>query len=142
MTQLILDTTGYNIVLPESIKDGYYADKQPLSVDVEMVTGRLVRELRGNVWVVRYQYGYFDDTTKNNLIAACEKGRKQAITCSFLPPTSAEALTTANFLVTSFSYPKFMWSRKVIQAGETTTNVPVPVWGDFSLELREVKPSD
>ena len=83
MTQLILDTAGYNIVLPESLKNGYRVNLQPLSVDVEMVTGRMVRELRGNVWVISYQYGYFDDTTKNNLIAACKKGRMQPVTCGF-----------------------------------------------------------
>lgn len=135
MTQLILDTSGYNISLPESIRDGYHAEKQPLFVDVEMVTGRIVRELRGNVWVVRYQYGYFDDNSKNKLIAACEKGRGQAITCSFLPPTSSGSLITSNFLVTSFPYPKFMWSRN-------GTSGPIPMWGDFSVELREVKPGD
>ena len=86
MTQLILDTEGYDIALPESRKGGYHAEKQPLSVDVEMVSGRIVRELRGNVWYITYQYGYFDDAMKNNVIAACEKGRRQAIICGFLPP--------------------------------------------------------
>ena len=48
MTQLILDTTGYNMILPESIKGGYVVEEQALSVDVEMITGRIVRQLRGN----------------------------------------------------------------------------------------------
>lgn len=134
MTQLILDTEGYNIQLPESRNDGYHAERYPLYVDVEMVTGRLVREMRGNVWIVRYQYGYFSDTEKNNLIAAVEKGKRQAITCGFLPPESTGALTYSQFLVTDFQYPKFMWST----AGQS----PRPLWGDFSIELREVTPSD
>lgn len=139
MTQLILDTTGYNIVLPESLKNGYRVNLQPLSVDVEMVTGRMVRELRGNVWVISYQYGYFDDTTKNNLIAACKKGRMQPVTCGFLPPDSSGALKYSSFLVTEFSYPKFMWSRIITDNGNP---LAVPMWGDFSLKLREVRPSD
>lgn len=134
MTQLILDTGGYNITLPESRKGGYTCEKQPLSVDVEMITGRIVRELRGNVWHITYQYGYFSDAEKNRLIAVCEKGRGQAITCGFLPPNSTGALTYSQFLVMEFKYPTFMWSR----VGET----PIPMWGDFSVELREVKPSD
>lgn len=134
MTQLILDTSGNNITLPESRKGGYTCDKRPLSVDVEMVTGRIVRELRGNVWYITYQYGYFNDEEKNRLIAACEKGRGQAVTCGFLPPDSSGALTYSQFFVMEFTYPKFMWSR----IGET----PVPMWGDFSVNLREVKPSD
>ena len=134
MTQLILDTDGYNISLPESRKDGYHAERSPLSQDVEMVTGRIVRELRGNVWIIRYQYGYFSDTEKNKLIAVAEKGKSQAITCGFLPPESSGELTYSEFLVTNFQYPKFMWS--------TTGTSPKPIWGDFSVELREVNPSD
>ena len=127
MTQLILD----GITMPESIKGGYAVDRQPLSVDVEMVTGRIVRELRGSVWVITYQYGYFDDAMKNAVLSAVEKGRRQPIRCGFLPPDSAGALTYSDFLVTEFSYPTFMWSA----SGK-------PFWADFSVELREVKPSD
>lgn len=148
MTQLILDTTGYNIQLPESQNGGYVVDYQPLSVDVEMITGRVVRELRGSVWVVSYQYGYFDDATKNSVIAAVEKGRRQAIKCGFLPPDSTGAFKYSDFIVTSFTYPKFMWSRKVMgkviddEGQEIDGYVPTPMWGDFSVTLREVKPSD
>lgn len=139
MTQLILDTEGYNISLPESRKGRYTAELRPLSVDVEMVTGRMVRELRGNVWYITYQYGFFTDNEKNNLISACRKGQRQSIRCGFLPPDSSGALTYSNFLVTSFTYPKFMWSRMVDNTG---TIVQVPMWGDFSMEIREVSPSD
>ena len=135
MTQLIID----GVELPESKKGGYNAWKEPLSVDVQMVTGRIVRELRGNVWEISYQYGYFSDEMKNKVIAVCEKGKKQAITCGFLPPNSSGALTYSQFLVINSPQPKFMWSR-LIEEDEGT--VPVPIWGDFSLELREVKPSD
>nr|DAP52189.1 MAG TPA: hypothetical protein [Caudoviricetes sp.] len=146
MTQLILDTTGTPVTMPESQKDGYRAELQPLSVDVEMVSGRIVRELRGNVWVISYQYGYFSDEMKQSVLSVCEKGRGQAITCVFLPPHS-EQMITSDFLVTKLTYPKFMWSRQIMgevagDKGETIeTLVPVPVWGDFGVELREVKPS-
>lgn len=139
MTQLILDTDGYNIVLPESRNGGYTAEKQPLSVDVEMVTGRMVKELRGNVWYITYQYGYLTDTEKNNFISACQKGQRQTINCGFLPPNSSGTLSYSGFLVVSFTYPKFMWSRMV---GTDGNSAPVPMWGDFALELREVRPSD
>lgn len=140
MVQLILDTDGYNITLPESKKGGYTAVRVPLSVDVEMISGRLVRELRGEAWEVSYQYGFFTDAEKNALIAACEKGRRQAITCGFLPPESSEALTYSAFFITDFTYPKFMWSS--VRTSENGENVSVPLWADFSLTLREVKPSD
>lgn len=140
MTQLILDTEGATVKLPESKKGGYTAQKTTMGVDVEMISGRIVREVRGSAWVISYQYGYFDTETKNKVISACEKGRKQAITCGFLPQDSEDgSLTYSRFFVTSFSRPKFMWSRTVTVNGEETD---VPMWADFSVELREVSPSD
>lgn len=138
MTQLILDTDGYNVVLPESQKN-YRAYREDLGTEVVMTSGRLTKEVRGTVWHVTYQYGYFDDETKNAVIAACEKGKKQSITCGFLPPNSTGILTYSSFLVTSFDYPKFMWSTTFPGEGDVA---PTPMWADFSLELREVKPSD
>lgn len=135
MTQLILDTDGDAVALPESRHEKYYAKRLPLSEDVEMISGRLVRELRGNAWVVGYQYGYFTTGLKNRVIAACEKGKRTPISCAFLPPESAGALTTSRFFVTEFTYPKFFFGR----AGGDR---PIPMWGGFSLTLREVKPSD
>ena len=144
MTQLIID----GVVLPESRKGGYTANYQALAEDVEMITGRMVRELRGSVWVITYQYGYFDDTLKNQVIAACEKGKRQSIECGFLTPDSTGELQYSNFIVTSFAYPKFMWSRLIDgqvenEEGEMEDGlVPTPMWGDFQVELREVEPSD
>lgn len=135
MLQLILDVGGANIELPESKKGGYTATLNPLAQYVEMVSGRMVAELRGNVWEISYQYGYFDDITKNKVLSTAEKGRTTPIQCAFLPPDSAGALTYSRFFVTALSYPKFMWSRN--SDGET-----VPLWGDFSISLREVDPHD
>lgn len=131
MTQLILDTTGYKVQLPESQKGGYTADEQPLSRSIEMISGRTVKEVRGNVWVISYQFGYFDDELKNNVLSALKKGEKEPITCGFLPQESSEELSYSEFFVTSYTRPKFMWS-----------NNGKPMWGDYRIELREVKPHD
>lgn len=131
MTQLILDTTGYKVQLPESQKGGYTADEQPLSRSIEMISGRTVKEVRGNVWVISYQFGYFDGEMKNNVLAALKKGEKEPITCGFLPQESSEELSYSEFFVTSYTRPKFMWS-----------NNGKPLWGDYRIELREVKPHD
>lgn len=131
MTQIILDTTGYNVQLPESQKGGYTADEQLLSRSIEMISGRTVKEVRGNVWVISYQFGYFDGEMKNNVLAALKKGEKEPITCGFLPQESSEGLSYSEFFVTSYTRPKFMWS-----------NNGKPLWGDYRIELREVKPHD
>lgn len=138
MTQLVLDIDGLNVRLPES--RAYTVENTPLAVDVEMVSGRLVKELRGNVWTITYQYGFFSDEERNRVIAACEKGRGEVIRCGFLPQESSDgALTYSDFFVTEFSRPRFMWSRKVLQ---NDSYGAVPMWADFSVTLREVKPHD
>lgn len=139
MTQLILDVSGDAVQLPESQKGGYNAALSPLQVSIEMISGRMTRELRGKVWVLSYQYGFFDDDMKKRVIAACEKGINQEIRCGFLTQESNEELTYSDFLVTNFNRPKFMWSRQQQNDG---TWSDVPLWGDFSIELREVVPHD
>ena len=134
MTQIVLDIDEYNLALPESVKN-YHAQKVPLSVDVDMISGRRVRELVGMVWSATYQYGYLSDYVKDTLISVCEKGQMQPIRCGILLPKSSDGLYTNDFIVTSFTYPKFFWSRN------SKGNI-IPVWGDFNLELREVKPND
>lgn len=132
MTQLILDVDGAAIVLPESIKGGYTAVKEPLADTVEMISGRIVREVRGNRWVVSYQYGYFDENTMRQILTVCDKGIRQAIKCSFLPQESTDGtLTTLDFFVASYNRPRFMWSDNL-----------TPLWADFSVNLRAVNPVD
>jgi hypothetical protein len=134
LTQLILDTGGNNISLPESKNGGYLPYKEELGQMVQMISGRIVKELRGRVWRIAYQYGYFDNATMQKIIESCEKGRDTPITCSFLPQ-NGNAMLTKSFFVEDYTRPKFMWSRD--DNGQT-----VPLWADFSVELREVKPSD
>ena len=132
MTQLILD----GVVLPESKNGGYAAEKIPLSVDVEMITGRLVREVRGSVWQLSYQYGYFDDEMKNKVIEVCQRGLSRPIRCGFLTQESSTELSFSDFFVTSFTRPTFRWSKKSLGGS------PVAMWADFRVVLREVSPND
>lgn len=134
MTQLILDVGGYAVALPESQKNGYSVDEETLTQDLVMIPGNMVKEIRGDVWVISYQYGYFNDADKDRVISACKKGQKEPIICTFLVPDSNETFTS-NFFVTSFTRPKFMWSR-------SKDNEIVPLWGDFNVSLREVDPHD
>ena len=136
MIQLILDVDGAAISMPESKNGGYTIREETLSESLQMISGRTIREYRGKVWVASYQYGYFNDADMKRVVAACEKGMKQSITCCVLTHESSE-LVTSKFIVTSFERPKFMWSRIVTESGEEK---PVPMWADFSVSLREVKP--
>ena len=76
MNQLLLDTEDISFMLPESIKGGYQAWEEDLSVQLTMIPGNMVTELSGIVWRISYQYGFFwNDEDKNKVISACRKGR-------------------------------------------------------------------
>lgn len=109
-------------------------DEEALSRDLVMIPGNMVKELRGDVWVIEYQYGYFNATDKDRVIAACKKGRREPIICTFLVPDGNQTLTST-FFVTAYTRPRFYWSRD--DKGAT-----VPVWGGFTVSLREVDPHD
>ena len=117
MIQLILDVGGESISLPESKNGGYTIKEETLSESIPMISGRTVREYRGKVWVASYQYGYFNESDMKRVVAACEKGMKQSITCCVLTHEISE-LVTSKFIVTSFERPKFMWSRIITESGE------------------------
>ena len=136
MIQIILDVAEQAVALPESKNGGYTIKEETLSESIQMISGRTVREYRGKVWVASYQYGYFNDSDMQRVIAACEKGMKQSSVCSVLTHENSDLITT-NVIVTSFERPKFMWSRIVTESGEEKT---VPMWADFSVNLREVEP--
>ena len=136
MIQLILDVDGDAISMPESRNGGYTIKEETLSESIQMISGRTVREYRGKVWVITHQYGYMSESDMNKFISACEKGMKQSITCSFLVHGSSE-LKTSKFIVSTYNRPKFMWSR--MEAGDGTEPA-IPLWADYSVTLREVKP--
>lgn len=138
MTQLVLDVAGQGLALPESIKDGYQIQEEELTQDLVMIAGNMVKELRGKVWTITYQYGYFNSADKDRFISACVKGAREPIICTFLVPDTNQTLSS-EFFVTNYTRPKFMWSHTV--QGESGAAVE-PLWGDFTVELREVDPHD
>ena len=137
MTQIILDVGGYNIALPESKKGGYRAWSEDLTTEVLMVSGRRTLEVRGEVYRAAYQYGYFSDEDKNNVLAACRKGKKAPIQCVILLPNGETV--SSSFFVTVLNEPRFMWSN--VTGVDSGGNVSYqPMWADLSFELREVSP--
>lgn len=76
MTQLVLDANGNNIALPESRRGGYTVSREDLSRELVAISGRMFKEKRGKVWIVSYQFGYFNEETKNKIIESCEKGQR------------------------------------------------------------------
>lgn len=136
MTQLILDVGGESLVMPESQKNGYTVHEEPLAQSIDMISGRRIREYRGMVWVVTYQYGYLSDAERIKFLNICRKGTISTIDCNILTPNTDE-MVTSTFMVTSYREPKFAWGRIITEDGKEKT---VPLWADYSIELREVNP--
>ena len=134
MTQLILDPPGRNVALPEVRNGAYTCEEKSLSKDIEMASGRMVREIRGFAYIITYQQKVLSELDKEAFLGACSAGMTQPITCMFLAPDSNE-LKTSTFLVTDFKAPAFQWSRMV--GGQH-----VPLWADYSVTLREVEAHD
>lgn len=124
MIQLILD----DIVLPETSKDKYACYPVELSQEIDMISGRRVREIRGNVLFAKYSYDFMGlELTKKVL----EKLRSGApIPAAVLPDNSTELITSI-FWVESFTPPTFAFSKS-----------GVPYWHNLAFTLREVKPHD
>ena len=65
MTQLIVN----GIYLPETSKDKYQCYPGELSVNVEMISGRTVREVRGHVQMITWSYDYMGNDLWRQLAA-------------------------------------------------------------------------
>lgn len=123
MTQLIINNT---ITLPYASMDKYAAWEEPLSVQLDMISGRRVVEQRGLVWRIRYQYDYMGNALMRQLLTALRGGG--ILNVQFLPDTG-DTLLTSTFLRESMTEPTFAFGRD----GKG-------YWHGVEFELREVSP--
>lgn len=123
MTQLIINNT---ITLPYASMDKYAAWEEPLSVQLDMISGRRVVEQRGLVWRIRYQYDYMGNALMRQLLTALRGGG--ILNVQFLPDTG-DTLLTSTFLRESLTEPTFAFGRD-----------GVGYWHGIEFELREVSP--
>lgn len=66
MTQLILNNT---IVLPETSADKYRCYPAQLTQSIDMISGRRVVEVRGNVQMIEYAYDYMGNDLLRQILA-------------------------------------------------------------------------
>ena len=123
MTQIILNNTIY---LPETRRDKYRCYPSELGTQVDMISGRLVIEVRGQVYIVEYSYDYMGNDLMRQVNAVLRSG--QSFVAAVLPDES-DTLLVSTFLTQDFPTPTFAFSRS-----------GVPYWHDVSFTLREVQP--
>ena len=124
MIQLVIEGTA----LPETSRDKYRCYPSELSREIDMISGRRVRELRGKVQKIEWSYDYMQDDEYKNLLSLLRSGK--ALQVAYLPDDGAE-LQSAYFWVESIGNPSFAFS-KGLKA----------FWHNVSFTLREVKPHD
>lgn len=124
MVQLILNGTN----LPETTRGKYKCYEDILSVNLEMASGRMVREVRGKVYKIEYSYDYMGSVLLNELLAILRSSRP--ITVQYLAD-DAEELATGTFWCTGITNPMFAFSRN-----------GTPYWHNVGFVLREVEPHD
>ena len=125
MTQLILNG---GIELPETSRDKYRCYPATLSQQVEMISGRMVEEVRGHVQMVEYSYDYMGSELMRQVLAVLRSGK--SFPAAYLPD-DGNTLVSGVFLCQSLTQPTFAFSRRGI-----------PYWHNFAFTLREVKPHD
>lgn len=123
-TQLVVG----GVALPRTSDNKYTAYESPLVKQVEMISGRIVEEVRGRVWQIEYEYDYMGNDQLRSLLTVLRAGGKIEVT--FLPESSDTAIT-AYFIVTKQPTPTC--------AFELGGNL---IWHDVKFSLREASPHD
>lgn len=118
-------------VIVDGIEEGSYtAYEQELGTFERMISGRMIEELRGKVWVVEVSYSDIDIDTLSLLTAAMSTTRTHQVT--FLPSTGSTELVTSSFHMTTLPQPTL--SRWL--PGTT------PMWSGYTLHFEEVNSHD
>lgn len=125
MTQLILNNSIY---LPQTSHDKYRCYPTELGTQVDMISGRRVFEIRGNVWMIEYEYDYMGNDLMRQVNAVLRSGQSFPVISL---PDNADEMSSSIFLTQSFPTPTFAFSRG-----------GVGLWHNVSFVLREVQPHD
>lgn len=123
MTQLIINNTIY---LPETSRGNYRCYPQLLTQQIEMISGRVVQEVRGTVQIIEYSYDYMGNDLMRQLNTVLRSG--QSFPVAYLPD-SGDSLVVSTFLTVDFPVPEYAFSR----GGS-------PFWHNVAFQLREVSP--
>ena len=123
MTQLILNG---DIALPQTSWGKYRCYPSILNQQVEMISGRLVEEVRGIVQMIEYSYDYMGNDLMRQALEVLRSGSSFPV--AYLPD-QGDTLVSGVFLCTSITQPVFAFSRG-----------GAPYWHNFAFTLREVRP--
>lgn len=122
MTQLIIN----GITLPETTPDRYSAHPDTLKLQTEMISGRIVTEKRGTVWVVSYSYDWLPNSIWIPLAANLRDSTPMPVV--FLPDNGDEMITD-NMVTIELTNPTYAFAR-----------YSQPYWHNLAFSLRSERP--
>lgn len=124
MTQLVIG----GVVLPETSRDKYSCYEELITKSVEMISGRMVQEVRGKVWIATYSYDYMGNEKLREVLEVLRSGR--SFQAQVLPDNS-DTTITINAICTDLTPPTFAFSKD-----------GVGLWHNLLFGIREVSPHD
>lgn len=116
------------LALPVARGDRYSCYEEDLGTQLEMISGRMVTELRGKVQVISWSFDYLPDEVVRPLLATLRSGGPFPV--QYLPD-NADQLAAGSFIKTSLTNPTFAFGR----GGRA-------YWHNIAFTLREVAPHD
>ena len=122
MTQIILN----GVYLPQMSHDRYACWEEELAETVPMVSGRVVKEVRGRVYKARWGCDVLDDETYKAALAVLRSGKSFAAT---VLPDNGEEMISSTFLVESITPATFAFAA----SGKA-------IWHGLAFQIREVEP--
>ncbi|MCI9348593.1 MAG: hypothetical protein HFF83_05105 [Oscillibacter sp.] len=116
------------VALPQASRGNYRCYETLLSEQVEMISGRIVEEVRGKVWCVEYAYDFMGTELTRQVLSILRRGGP--IEAAVLPDSDGKMISS-RFLVASLTPPVFAFRKN-----------GVPCWHNLAFTLREVNPHD
>lgn len=124
MLQLSINGVSY----PETSRDRFQIWQEDLGVTIRMAGGNLVKEKRGKVWHISYEYDYFYPALMNRCLADLRSGNELNVSFLMEDGTYASGL----FRASKFPTPTFAFSRDYGNGSQG-------VWHNISFELEGVE---
>lgn len=132
--QLVFGEGADSVALPCTSNDKYESYPEEIGSKLEMISGRVVWEVRGKVQKIRYSYDAMDNTTWRKIARYLRSS--QAFIVQYLPD-DGDNMRTGMFICDSLTSPKLAF-----QAVDSDGNIRMNFWHGLEFTLREVSPHD
>lgn len=118
-----------NILIPDMEKDSLTIYEQPLDQSLRMISGRMVIEERGRIWVIKANFEDIDTQLLQELTASLKSNWIHNI--AFLPPDGGKNVISSRFVLTQQPTPALRsWQDEY------------PAWASLSYTFEEEEPHD